>query len=268
MMLRGERGASRSRALVASFRPLRGSGAPSIVITGFGAFPGAPRNATAEMIAAIARDAHVTLRRPSLRAPDFLAGRGALGALGVSLMVLPVLWDAAAALVAKEARATRASVIVMCGIAKLSAITIEGFATSSRRTLPDRFGVKPAFERGASHMHTATFDTEIARASGEAAIAREGLAMGITCRGLDADNSYVCNATAHVTAKLAVRGARVLRSSGAPEGVSAPRIAASHGFVHWPSEIPPDRVDAFARVLVAMATSLGEVSVKRAVEAA
>ncbi len=265
MFLRGERGASRSRALVASFRPLPRSGAPSIVITGFGAFPGAPRNATAEMIVAIARDAHVTLRRPSLRAPDFLAGRGAVGELGVSLMVLPVLWDAAAALVAKEARATRARVIVMCGIAKISAITIEGFATSSRRTLPDRFGVKPAFQRDASRAHRATFDTEIARAAGEAAVAHEGLGMSVTCHGLDEDNSYVCNATAHVAARLAVRGVRVLRSSGAPEGVPVPRIGASHGFVHWPAEIPPDRVDAFARVLVAMATSL---SAKRDVAAA
>jgi pyrrolidone-carboxylate peptidase len=266
MFLRGERGASRSRALVASFRPLPRSGASSIVITGFGAFPGAPRNATAEMIESIARAAHVTLRRPSLRLPDFLAGRGAIDELDVSLMVLPVLWDAAAALVAKEARATRASAIVMCGIAsKHSAITIEGFATSSRRTLPDRFGVKPAFPRGASRAHGATFDTELARAAGEAAIARERLEMDVTCRGLDDSNSYVCNATAHVAARLAVRSARVLRSSGAPEGVLAPRIGASHGFVHWPAEIPPDRVDAFARVLVAMATSL---SVKRDAAAA
>lgn len=256
MLLRGERGAARSRALVRSFRPRSRVGA-SIIITGFGAFPGAPRNATAEMIASIARESNVAMRRPSLRAPDFLAGRGAIGELCVSLMVLPVLWDAAAALVAKEARATRASLIVMCGIAsKMSAITIEGFATSARRMLPDRFGVRPAFARGVSHAQETTFDVERARAAAESAIAREGLAIGVVCRGLDADNDYVCNATAHVAANLALRGGRVLRSGGAPEGVSAPRIAAAHGFVHWPADIPIERVDAFARVLAAMATAL------------
>ena len=256
MYLRGERGAARSRALVESFRPLPRAGV-SIVITGFGAFPGAPRNATAEMIASIAKDAGVAMRRPSLRTPDFLVGRGAIGEQRVSLMVLPVLWDAAAALVAKEARATRASVVVMCGIAsKIASITIEGFATSARRMLPDRFGMMPLFQSGAEHALETTFDTERARDAAHAAIAREGLEIGVACRGRDEGNSYVCNATAHVTASLAIRGARVLRSSAAPEGLLAPRIAAAHGFVHFPAEIPPDRDAAWARVLGAMATSL------------
>jgi pyrrolidone-carboxylate peptidase len=259
MYLRGERGAARSRALALSFRPLPRAVAPSIVITGFGVFPGAPRNATQEMIAAIARDAGIAMRRPSLRTPDFLVGRGAIGDAGVSLIVLPVLWDAAAMIVAKEARATRANVVVMCGIAsKLSAITIEGFATSARRMLPDRFGVKPLFQRGAAHALETTFDTKRARDAAEAAIAREGLAMSVTERGIDEGNSYVCNATAHVAATLALRGVRVLRSSSMPEGVAAPRITASHGFVHWPADIPPERVDACARVLASMATSLIE----------
>jgi len=258
MLLRGERGAARSRALVEAFRPLPSASAHSLVITGFGAFPTAPRNATAEMIAAIARDANITMKRPVFAAPDFLVGRGAIGDARVSLMVLPVLWDAAAALLAAEARATRASVVVMCGIAsKISAITIEGFATSARRILKDRFGVRPAFSRGAVKSRKTTFDTEIARAAAEAALAREGLAaMGVACRELEENNNYVCNATAHVASTLALRSARVLRSSGAPEGVRAPRISASHGFVHWPADIPPERVDACARVLAAMASAL------------
>jgi hypothetical protein len=257
MFLRGERGASRSRALVESFRPLPSSGAPSVIITGFGTFPGAPRNATAEMIASIARAAGVTMRQPTFRAPDFFVGRGALEGVRVSLMVLPVLWDAAAALVAKEARATGARVVVMCGIAsKITSITIEGFATGARRKLPDRHGVRPVLTHGASHVRRTTFDTERARDAARAALAREGLAMGALCRGLEVDNNYVCNATAHVAARLAVRSARVLRSSGAPEGVLAPRMSASHGFIHWPADIQADRIEACARVLAAIARAL------------
>jgi len=268
MFFRGERGAARSRALVESFRPLPSARAPSIVITGFGPFPGAPRNATAEMIASIARGANVTMRRPVFGAPDFLVGRGAIGDVRVSLMVLPVLWDAAAALVAKEARATRAGLVVMSGIAsKITAVTIEGFSTTARRTMKDRFGVRPAFSRGASSSRKTTLDTARARDAVAAAIAREGLPMGATCRGLEPENNYVCNGTAHVAAQLAVRGGRVLRTSAAPEGVRAPRMSASHGFVHWPADVPADRVDACARVLVAMATSLS-VTAKRDVEAA
>ena len=266
MILRGERGAARSRALVESFRPLPSSGAPCVVITGFGTFPNAPRNATAEMIAAMARDANIAMRQPAFVAPDFALGRGVIGGVRVSLMVLPVLWDAAAALVAKEAHATRARLVVMCGIAaKVSGITIEGFATGARRTLRDRFGVKPAFRRGASQARRSTFDTERARDAAAAAIAREGLGLSVVCRGLEADNNYVCNATAHVAAQLATRGARVLRSSGAPDGVRVSRMSASHGFVHWPADIPPNHTGACARVLAAMAM---ELIAKRDVEAA
>ncbi len=80
--------------------------------------------------------------------------------------------------------------------------------------------------------------------------------MGVACRELEETNNYVCNATAHVASTLAVRSARVLRSSGAPEGLRAPRISASHGFVHWPADIPPERVEACASVLTAMAAAL------------
>jgi pyrrolidone-carboxylate peptidase len=236
------------------------------VITGFGTFPGAPRNATAEMIAAIAEAAGIVMQRSSFRVPDLITGRGAIDGARVSLMVLPVLWEAAGALVAKEARATRASLVVMTGIAnKVSEITIEGFATSARRKMKDRFGVTPAFKRGASRARETTFDTEIARAAAETALAREDLAIGVARRGLDPDNSYVCNATAHVASQLASRGTRVLRSSNAPDGVFVPRMNAVHGFVHWPAEIPPDRVAACARVLVAMVSAL---IAKRAAEAA
>src|ERR1700690_2709603 len=104
VILRGERGVARARALVESFRPRRAARAwgTHVILTGFGSFPGAPRNATAEIVHAIASRANIEMRHPSFRARDFSVGRGALpiGAdvATVSLMVLPVVWEAAAAL--------------------------------------------------------------------------------------------------------------------------------------------------------------------------
>jgi pyrrolidone-carboxylate peptidase len=264
MRLRGERGAARSRALVESFRPRIGAGAPRVVLTGFGSFPGVSRNATAEMIHAIAASANITMARPSFRAPELETGRGRITLssgreIDLSLMVLPVLWDGAAALVAKEARATRASLVIMSGIAgKLSAITIERFATTARRTLKDAFGVRPVRNRGASSACGTAFDTECALAAAREAIAKEAIlaTANVVCRELDATNSYVCNATAHVTARLASRGARVLRSAGAPEGIAIARLRAAHGFVHWPGELRSEQAPACGNVLLAMVSAL------------
>jgi pyrrolidone-carboxylate peptidase len=270
MRLRGERGAARSRALVESFRPRIATGTPRVVLTGFGSFPGVSRNATAEMIHAIAKRANITMTRPSFRASELETGRGRMTLssgreIELSLMVLPVLWDGAAALVAKEARATRASLVIMSGVAgKLAAITIERFSTTARRNMKDAFGVRPARSRGASGAYDTAFDTERALAAAKDAIAKEAILAkaNVACRELDATNSYVCNATAHVTAQLASRAGRVLRSAGAPDGLAIARLRAAHGFVHWPGELRSEETPACGNVLLAMADAL--VSDRRA----
>jgi pyrrolidone-carboxylate peptidase len=267
MRLRGERGAARARALVGSFRPLRlaRGEAPRVVLTGFGAFAGAPRNATEEMIRTLASDLGVELRARSFRARELAIGRGVVrlpssAEAHVSLMVLPVVWEAAAALVAKEARASRASLVVMSGIAsKMRTITLEGFATSARRRVPDVFGVRPARARSASRALETTLDVAAARAAVEAALSRERVdaVEGVTTRELDATNAYVCNDIAHLTARLAASGVRVLRSTASPHGVHVPRIGrVAHGFVHWPAELAPDHAPACARVLLSMVDAL------------
>ncbi len=267
MRLRGERGAARARALVGSFRPLRLAlgEAPRVVLTGFGAFAGAPRNATEEMIRALASDVGIEMRARSFRARELAIGRGVVrlpssAEAHVSLMVLPVVWEAAAALVAKEARASRASLVVMSGIAaRMRSITLESFATSARKRMADVFGVRPARGRSASRALETTLDVVVARAAAEAALSRERIDAieGVTSREVDATNAYVCNDVAHVTARLATSNVRVLRSTASPDGVHVPRIGrVAHGFVHWPAEIAPDHAPACARVLLSMVDAL------------
>ena len=170
MRLAGERAAARARALVDSFRPrVMPSGAPHVVLSAFGPFPGVPRNATAEIVRAIAASAGIALRAPSFRAPEFALGRGELAlpsgrACRCSLLILPVVWDAAAALVAKEARASRASLVVMTGVAgPAQPIFVEAVATGARTASRDAFGLRFVRRSISARALPATLDVDAAR---------------------------------------------------------------------------------------------------------
>jgi pyrrolidone-carboxylate peptidase len=246
--LSGERGLARARAIVESFRPPR---APrDVVVTGFGAFPGVSRNATADIVRALGAESGIALRARSHRTRDFAVGRGALQlpsgrSVAASLMVVPVAWEAAGALVAKEARATRASLVVMCGVAAArQAIFVEAAATAARTTRRDAFGVRPWRTARAPRSTAATLAVDAARDALERALAIEtasspdlaAVVQGVVIRRARTD-AYVCNATAYDVA-------RSLSSR------------AAHGFVHWPKDIAEGDVPACARVLAAMIDAL------------
>jgi len=253
---------------VESFRPLRlvARDVPRVVLTGFGAFMDAPRNATEEMIRALASELGIDLHARSFRARELATGRGLArlpSGLGVqlSLMVLPVAWEAAGALVAKEARATRASLVIMSGVqGRVRAITFEKVATTARRRLVDELGVRPRRATRATRALATTLDVDVARAAAEAALARESFGdavSGAIVRELDETNAFVCNDTAHLTARLTSGSARVLRSGAAPEGIAIPRVGrVAHGFVHWPKELESAHAPGMARVLVASVAAL------------
>jgi len=229
-------------------RPLRArTDLARVVLTGFGAFPGMPRNATAEIVESIARTHGIALDK-KLRAKHH-GGRGeiALGARRVfaSLLVLPVAWEAAEIAIA-EARAVRASLVLMSGVAApVQAILVERGSTDARKALVDAFGAKPARVRAMRSARSVTIDVDVAKCAAERALASEietaptlaRVATGVACADVRADNAYVCNATTNAVARARLRGAR-------------------HGFVHWPSEIAPRDVPACARVLLAMADAL------------
>jgi pyrrolidone-carboxylate peptidase len=264
--LHGERGARRARSVVESFRPrpLEGVDVPRIVLTGFGSFPNVPQNATATIIRAVADSAGVELHARSFRAPDFAAGRGALGLPSgqkahASLMVLPVAWEAAAALVAKEARATRASLVIMSGVAaKTQPLFVEAISTNARVAMVDSYGMRPRRKKP-THTLNVTIDAKRACEAAQHALAREStkrlslVLTGVELHTARDDNAYVCNATAYGTALLAQRARRVLRTAARPEGVEVARtFRPAHGFLHWPQDIAPEDASACARVLLAV----------------
>ncbi len=236
------------------------------MITAFGAFPGVPRNATADMVCALADENGIALRSPSFRAADFAVGRGLVRLPSgrrvlASLLVLPVVWDAAGALVAKEVRAARAALVVMSGVAApAQPIFVEAIASAARAPARDAFGLRPSRRVRFSRALRATLDVELARAAmARALVSEPELApriRGVACREAGPDNAYVCNATAHVTALAARRALRVLRSPGAPDGLRVERIGARHGFVHWPGDLDPAHAHACARVLLAAIDAL------------
>lgn len=232
------------RTLATSFRPAR-EPRGGVVVTGFGTFPGVGRNATADIVHAIARTHRIALDAPSRRVPDFEVGRGSLRlpsgrAVPASLMVLPVAWDAAADLVVKETRAAGALLVVMNGVAAPEQpIFVEEAATSARVARPDAYGVSPRRASAASRVRPATLAVDVARDAAVRALAAEKLASvpGAIVKSARPDNAYVCNATAY----------RVAR---------AQRLGAEHGFVHWPKDIARREIAGCARVLVAMIDAL------------
>jgi len=273
MRLAGERAAARARALVDSFRPrlAPSADAPRVLLSAFGPFPGVPRNATAEIVRAVAASAGIALRAPSFRAPEFLAGRGELALASgrtcrCSILILPVVWDAAAALVAKEARAARASLVLMSGVAgPAQPIYVEAVATGARAASRDAFGLRPVRRSISARSLPATFDVDTARDAIDRALHAElagAPALGEVIHGAvrresRGENAYVCNATAHVAARAVRRSVAVLRSRGEPEGLRVARFGpAKHGFVHWPRDIAPEHAPACARVLLAMVDAL------------
>ena len=229
-----------------SFRPLRARGGESrVVLSGFGAFPNVQRNATAEMIAAIASANDIVLRPRSLRARDFVVGRGDVrlpsgASVRASLLVLPVSWEAAGRIVIAEARASRASLVLMSGVAApTQPIFVERGSSGARKRMRDAFGERRA--RAKRWTHAVSIDPARAASAAADALAREDalakIVPGVVVSDVRRENAYVCNATTHAVATARLRGAR-------------------HGFVHWPRDVEAGDVPACARVLLAMVDAL------------
>jgi hypothetical protein len=267
--LRGEGAMARARRVLESFRPrVAEARMQHVLLTGFGTFPTTPRNATADMIRALAESADVKLRSPAFRS-ELAVGRGALALpsgmiVSVSLMVLPVAWELAAGLVAKEARATRAGLVVMSGVAPLPAITIEGLAVSANVARVDAFGMKPRHHPRRRVERRLAIATDDAHSAAQRALEHEtagSVTLAEAVRGVDRraerrDNAYVCNATAFAVEGLSRRGQRML-GSGQSAGVLVPRtFGRRSGFVHWPGAIQAHDAPACGRVLLAMVDAL------------
>jgi pyroglutamyl-peptidase len=266
------RAADRARRIVGSFRPTpTTSDVPRVVLSGFGPFPGVSRNATADMIRALGASAGIDLAPRSYRARDFVVGAGMARlpsgrTAHVSLMVLPVVWDVAAALVAKQARALRASLVIMSGIAApVQPIFIELGATCAHTRAPDAFGLRPRPVATRASDLSMTLDAHRAESAARDAIAHEAsvaprfgeVVRGVVCRTAGSENAYVCNATAYGVAAMSRRRVRVLRTGACPSGVELARtFRPAQGFLHWPSDTDATDATACARVLSAIVDTL------------
>ncbi len=269
-MLTNERAVERARAAVRSFRPLRPPRAPEeprVLVSGFGPFPAVPRNATAEMI----RSLGVELRASRVR--DLEIGRGRVRlpsgrVVLVSAMVLPVVWDAAAMLVAKEARALRPAVILMSGVAApAQPLIVERAASCARLPIADAWGVRHARRVRFAPPRALPLRFDLAEQVARRAIEREVSAvpsLGEVLQGVQAgaareDNAYVCNATAHGVVTLLARSTTMLRSRRAPGGLATPSArlgSVDCGFLHWPRDLSPDHARSTARILLEMVDAL------------
>ena len=269
-LLAGERALQRARSAVSGFRPLRPEALdvePRVLVSGFGPFSSTPRNATEEIV----RSLGVELRAG--RVPGFATGRGRVRlpsgrTVLVSTMVLPVVWDAAAMLVAKEARALRPSVILMSGVASpVQPLLLERAASRARVAARDVWGVRHARRVPFSRPRPLPLRFDVAEDAGRLALAREveqtpslgEVMLGVAAGAPRADNAYVCNATAHGVVTLLGRSTRMLRSRAEPEGVmvSSARLGrVDCGFLHWPRELRQEHIAGSARILLAMVDAL------------
>jgi pyroglutamyl-peptidase len=180
-----------------------------ILVTGFGPFPGQPRNATAEIV-------------EGLDVP----------AVELRAIVLPVAWNVAPEIALREARAFGAALIVMCGVAgPRGPLKVECGATTHTAQKEDVDGAIVPELPGAS-IRT-TLDVRAAVRAARRAIRDRATIFGDVLTGarlapIRETNSYVCNHLTH----------RVLASGVAPSG-----------FLHWPSELSAEQVPAARQVL-------------------
>lgn len=276
------------------------TGHPRVLITGFGRFLSITNNATGRIVSTVVPSAAY----PETVAPaeglvdppeaQLSVGTSTLelpgaGLVDVCAMVLPVYWDLAAILIAKEMNAFEPSFVMMNGVAgSRQPLWVELGATNRAAPLDDGSNqLRPAVSPGESHaklVETAPRD-EDARANILSWRAVEGAARdAIERHGGDIDqgtrlgdvlpdaklagfprtsNTYLCNNVTYVTGYLMShpgRRVRLLRASpplpGAVNEVAVTMNAdlrdVPRVFVHWPSTMADKHHAAGAEIMKAI----------------
>ncbi len=180
-----------------------------VLLTGFGPFPGHPRNATAEIV-------------------DGLTVAGA----DVRTLVLPVAWNIAPEIALRSARAFDAALVLMCGVAgPRGPLKVECGASSYSAAKADVDG--NVIDELAGEAVAMTIDVRTAVRAARRAIRDRAAIFGDVMTDarlapVRESNSYVCNHLAFHIAKSTV---------------------APCGFLHWPSELEPAQIPAARQVL-------------------
>ncbi len=282
-------------------RCVRGSSSrPRVMLTGFGRFMSIADNATGRIVSTVVPAARYPLTSPSAPGevdppgPQLSVATATIqlpgaGAVDVCAMILPVYWDLAAILIAKEMDAFAPSFVMMNGVAgSRQPIWIELGSTNRAAPLDDGSSqLRPAVgpnESFAKIVETAPRE-EDARANilswravesaARTAIMRNArevdqnavfsdLLPGVKLAGYPRNsNTYLCNNTTYVTGYLMShprKAVRLLRASPAVRGainevkveMKTDLSAVPRVFVHWPSEMATKHHQGGADVMKAI----------------
>lgn len=277
-------------AFASSYQPrcaaLATSNRPRVLVTGFGRFMTIANNATGRVVHALVPSApypeteaptpgEVDRPEPQLSVGSTVLHIGPdVGDVDVCAMILPVYWDMAAILIAKEAEAFRPSFVLMNGVAgPRQPLWIElGAVNRASRNFDGSNQLRPAMSEGDEYVKLiesapSREDSQgnllswlAVRDEANAAVAAhsfDGILQGATLAGYPRlSNTYLCNNVTYVTGWLMShpnKEIRLLRASRPVAGAAnevrlrlrsdlrdTPRV-----FVHWPSELA-DRSDLHA----------------------
>lgn len=282
-----------ARSYVSRLGPLVAKRArPRVLVTGFGRFTRIAENATGQIVSRLTGVPYPVTPAPAPGAidppgPQLAVGVSTLdvpglGAVDVCAMILPVFWDLAAILVARELDALRPSLVILNGVAgPRQALWLElGAANQASLRLDGSNLLRPYAEAGETLVKViddpateqpSLLSWRAVEAAARSALARHaderdgGERLGDILQGVGlagfprASNAYLCNDITWITGWLMRHPGRevaLLQASEAPDEVrvridadlrTVPRV-----FVHWPSELAGRHHDAAADMMRAI----------------
>jgi hypothetical protein len=276
------------------------TGHPRALVTGFGRFMGIEDNATGRIVSTIVPSARYPETTPPAAGqvdqpgPQLSVGMTTLtlpgtGQVDVCAMILPVYWDLASILIAKEMDAFAPSFVMMNGVAgERQPIWIELGATNRAAPLDDGSNqLRPAVSGNDAYakiVDTAGKDEDArpnflswaaVQTAAKTAVEKhandvdhetrlgdvlQGVALGGYPRS---SNTYLCNNTTYVTGYFMAhpnQEVTLLKASPAKKGdinevkvkIKTDLRLAPRVFVHWPSEMATKHHEAGAEVMKAI----------------
>lgn len=285
---------------------LQGSTRPRVLLTGFGRFLQVTDNATGRLVSHLVPSARypqtaapapgqLDLPEPQLSIGATTMNVPGFGDVDVCAMILPVHWDMASVLIAKEADALRPHFVMMNGVAgPRQPIYLELGATNRASKLPDGTNqLRPVTLPGET-LATLVDGGDLAQpnlvswsavqAAAKDAVARHeaereaGTRFGEIVQGVKlagfprASNTYLCNNVTYVTGWLMNHPGQStpLLQAGVPRTDAPNAIATSVSsdlrgvprvFVHWPSDLANRHhaaaADVMRSILFAQLAALG-----------
>ena len=273
------------------------SNRPRVLVTGFGRFMSIANNATGRIVSTLVPEARypetlaptpgeIDPPEPQLAVVSSTIELPGVGAADVCAMILPVYWDLAAVLIAKEAEAFKPTFVMMNGVAgERQALWIELGATNrASRNFDGSNQLRPAVTPGEAYVKIVEHAPESEDTQGNLlswravetaardAVERhageidDGTSFGDIVRGASLagfprpSNTYLCNNVTYITGWLMShpgREVRLLRASHKVVGeandvrvkIRSNLSAVPRVFVHWPSDLADKHHAAAADVM-------------------